>query len=178
MKWQVTFGVNGKLTVKDATLEDVGNYSCTVTNVHGSDSISYQVRVQVPPQPPILQITETAHTSLRLAWSTPQNGGSPIKGNDGKSVNREKWVFCFSSHHFHFADADLVMYSKRVVRWLPVVWRMDWAGLRLDFDGSWLNHGHFPSSSPIMESVLLLPFCFVVPSTKLPSFSFQFSSVQ
>ena len=57
-----------------------GNYTCTASNSIGSESIYYLVKVQVPPQSPLISIIETFYDSLRLSWSTTDNGGSPIKG--------------------------------------------------------------------------------------------------
>lgn len=57
-----------------------GNYTCVAQNTHGTDSVSYHVRVQTPPQPPILQIAEATYEALRLTWTPMPDGGSPLKG--------------------------------------------------------------------------------------------------
>ncbi|ODN04431.1 Down syndrome cell adhesion molecule-like protein Dscam2 [Orchesella cincta] len=72
--------VGGKLTILEVTPEDNGNYTCVAQNTHGTDSVSYHVRVQTPPQPPILQIAEASYEALRLTWTPMSDGGSPIKG--------------------------------------------------------------------------------------------------
>ncbi|OXA55654.1 Down syndrome cell adhesion molecule-like protein Dscam2, partial [Folsomia candida] len=73
-------GGNTKLVVKDVGVEDVGNYTCTATNAHGSESVVYAVKVQTPPGAPILQVIEVGYTSLKVVWSTPHSGGSQVKG--------------------------------------------------------------------------------------------------
>ncbi|CAL8103483.1 unnamed protein product [Orchesella dallaii] len=70
----------GNLTILEVTPEDNGNYTCVAQNTHGTDSVSYHVRVQTPPQPPILQIVEASYEALRLLWTPMSDGGSPIKG--------------------------------------------------------------------------------------------------
>ncbi|OXA56221.1 Down syndrome cell adhesion molecule-like protein Dscam2, partial [Folsomia candida] len=73
-------GGNTKLIVKDVGVEDGGNYTCTATNAHGSGSMVYAVKVQTPPEAPILQVIEVGYTSLKVVWSTPHSGGSQVKG--------------------------------------------------------------------------------------------------
>ncbi|OXA56405.1 Down syndrome cell adhesion molecule-like protein Dscam2, partial [Folsomia candida] len=73
-------GGNTKLVVKDVGVEDGGNYTCTATNAHGSESVVYAVKVQTPPEAPILQVIEVGYTSLKVVWSTPHSGGSQVRG--------------------------------------------------------------------------------------------------
>ncbi|OXA46687.1 Down syndrome cell adhesion molecule-like protein Dscam2 [Folsomia candida] len=80
LKVQPGPGGNKKLVVKGVGVEDGGNYTCTATNSHGSESVVYAVKVQTPPEAPILQVIEVAYTSLKVAWSTPHSGGSQVKG--------------------------------------------------------------------------------------------------
>ncbi|OXA47064.1 Down syndrome cell adhesion molecule-like protein Dscam2 [Folsomia candida] len=61
-------------------LKDGGNYTCTATNAHGSESVVYAVTVQTPPEAPILHVIEVGYTSLKVVWSTPHSGGSQVKG--------------------------------------------------------------------------------------------------
>jgi hypothetical protein len=70
----------GTLTIQELTPEDEGNYSCTVANPFGTDSISYQLKVQVPPPPPTLKILETFYDAIHIAWLTLSDGGSRLKG--------------------------------------------------------------------------------------------------
>ncbi|OXA46718.1 Down syndrome cell adhesion molecule-like protein Dscam2 [Folsomia candida] len=81
LKVQPSPGGNTKLVVKDVGVEDGGNYTCTAANVHGSESVVYSVKVQTPPEAPILQVIEVEYTSLKVVWSTPHSGGSQVKGN-------------------------------------------------------------------------------------------------
>ncbi|OXA56397.1 Down syndrome cell adhesion molecule-like protein Dscam2 [Folsomia candida] len=77
---QPSSGGNTKLVVKDVGVEDGGNYTCTATNAHGSESVVYAVKVQTPPEAPILQVIEVAYTSIKVVWSTPHSGGSQVRG--------------------------------------------------------------------------------------------------
>ncbi|KAF4524305.1 hypothetical protein B566_EDAN005361 [Ephemera danica] len=71
---------DGSLVIKDIQNSDEGNYTCKVENAHGSDEISYNVRVRVPPEPPVLSVVNTQVDSLHLQWTSKKNGGSPILG--------------------------------------------------------------------------------------------------
>ena len=37
---------DGTLTVRDVQAADAGTYSCTATNVHGSDAVRYDLKVR------------------------------------------------------------------------------------------------------------------------------------
>jgi len=70
----------GTLTVEGVNTADQGNYTCSISNPYGSDSVTYEVRVQTPPLPASVQIIETFPEAIHIAWIIPGNGGSPIKG--------------------------------------------------------------------------------------------------
>lgn len=55
------------------------NYSCFVRNALGSDRITYQLYVQVPPGPPKLTATASSPTTISINWHLTDTGGSPIK---------------------------------------------------------------------------------------------------
>ncbi|KAK3849219.1 hypothetical protein Pcinc_044013, partial [Petrolisthes cinctipes] len=59
---------------------DSGRYTCTATNPHGRDSVTYQLTVLVPPSPPSLHATETTASSIRVQWGVTDTGGAPLLG--------------------------------------------------------------------------------------------------
>ncbi|XP_046991962.1 Down syndrome cell adhesion molecule-like protein Dscam2 [Schistocerca americana] len=63
-------------------LEEVneGNYSCIAKNLFGDDQITYQVIVLMPPDTPVLEILGSDHHTIKLQWTTPKDGGTPILG--------------------------------------------------------------------------------------------------
>lgn len=77
------------LVLKDVQSVDQANYSCSVENQHGRDDITYNLRVLVPPDPPILSVVESFADSLHLHWKDKSNGGSPILG---KFINKSKTI--------------------------------------------------------------------------------------
>lgn len=77
---QLASGGNNKLVVKEVGVDDGGVYSCSASNAYGNDSSDYTVKIQTPPQAPIIQVMDVGHTLLRVAWSSPHSGGSPVRG--------------------------------------------------------------------------------------------------
>ncbi|KAK4287145.1 hypothetical protein Pmani_039780, partial [Petrolisthes manimaculis] len=71
---------DGTLTVTDIQRKDSGHYTCTATNYHGSDSVTYNLTVLVPPSPPLLHVTETTASSIRVQWSVEDTGGAALQG--------------------------------------------------------------------------------------------------
>ncbi|CAG7825553.1 unnamed protein product, partial [Allacma fusca] len=69
------------LKLSQLTPDQAGNYTCSVTNALGTDSIFYAVKIQVPPQAPILQVAQVYYDSLRLSWTLENDGGSRVKGD-------------------------------------------------------------------------------------------------
>jgi hypothetical protein len=72
------------LIIKGLQRSDEGNYLCVVANKFGrphfEDRIMYQLQVQVPPAPPILQVISTGSDTIHLKWRINDNGGSQILG--------------------------------------------------------------------------------------------------
>ncbi|XP_050537388.1 cell adhesion molecule Dscam2 isoform X2 [Daktulosphaira vitifoliae] len=68
----------GDMTIASLQRPNNDNYTCHVENVHGVDSIIYQVIVQVPPEPPVLYIAKTTSSSLGFHWRLSSNGDAPI----------------------------------------------------------------------------------------------------
>ncbi|XP_068223029.1 cell adhesion molecule Dscam1-like isoform X2 [Palaemon carinicauda] len=71
---------DGSLLITDVKAVDAGNYTCTATNIHGSDAITYSVTVQVPPSPPRVYVSDVTSTTITVRWSTANAGGAPILG--------------------------------------------------------------------------------------------------
>ncbi|KAG7154306.1 Down syndrome cell adhesion molecule-like protein 2-like 14, partial [Homarus americanus] len=71
---------DGTLTLADIQRSDSGHYSCTATNHHGSDAVTYNLTVLVPPSAPSLHVTETTASSIRVQWSVEDTGGADLQG--------------------------------------------------------------------------------------------------
>ncbi|XP_073994587.1 Down syndrome cell adhesion molecule 4 isoform X2 [Rhodnius prolixus] len=71
---------DGSLLIRDVQYADRGNYSCSVGNRHGEDSIYYLLKVRVPPDPPVLTIISSEADSIHVKWTTSTNNGIPILG--------------------------------------------------------------------------------------------------
>ncbi|KAJ8924818.1 hypothetical protein NQ315_000972 [Exocentrus adspersus] len=70
----------GELILSNLQIADVGNYSCQVDNGQGSDRITYNLVVQVPPSAPLLYVTSATSSSVLLHWKAGSNGGAAISG--------------------------------------------------------------------------------------------------
>ncbi|XP_018018600.1 Down syndrome cell adhesion molecule-like protein Dscam2 [Hyalella azteca] len=69
---------NGSLVISSVDRSASGLYTCTASNIHGTDAITYNVIVRVPPLPPKLHVTETTASSIRLQWDVEDEGGSRV----------------------------------------------------------------------------------------------------
>jgi hypothetical protein len=67
------------LTLRSVQRIHESNYTCHVKNSLGSERITYQLFVQVPPGSPNLKGTANSPTSASLHWHLTDTGGSPIK---------------------------------------------------------------------------------------------------
>lgn len=70
---------DNSLTLRNVQRIHESNYTCHVRNNIGSDRITYQLYVQVPPGAPKLTATSTSPTSVTLHWYLSDTGGAPIK---------------------------------------------------------------------------------------------------
>uniref|UniRef100_A0A3Q2XW01 Cell adhesion molecule DSCAM n=1 Tax=Hippocampus comes TaxID=109280 RepID=A0A3Q2XW01_HIPCM len=84
---------NGSFIIRTVKAEDSGNYSCVASNNWGSDEITLNLQVQVPPDQPRLTVTKTTTTSITLSWIPGDNGGSSIRGYilQYSEDNSEQW---------------------------------------------------------------------------------------
>ncbi|XP_076065783.1 cell adhesion molecule Dscam2-like isoform X4 [Oratosquilla oratoria] len=69
----------GGLLIRESRRSDSGNYTCHVTNQHGSDHISYSLVIMVPPSAILLHSVGATATSVTIAWRQGENGGAPIR---------------------------------------------------------------------------------------------------
>ncbi|XP_071519102.1 LOW QUALITY PROTEIN: cell adhesion molecule Dscam2-like [Panulirus ornatus] len=71
---------DGGLVVQEAQRQDSGNYTCTVTNKHGTDHITYSLTVLVPPSAPLVLASSSSERSVQVQWKQGDTGGAPITG--------------------------------------------------------------------------------------------------
>ncbi|XP_065576987.1 cell adhesion molecule Dscam2-like isoform X2 [Artemia franciscana] len=68
------------LTVNLAVKDDTKIYTCFGRNIFGRDEKGIQLLVQEPPSPPqYVQVDELSSRSLKLSWTPPEDGNSPLK---------------------------------------------------------------------------------------------------
>ncbi|KAI4892822.1 hypothetical protein NFI96_004612 [Prochilodus magdalenae] len=84
---------NGSFVIKTVKAEDSGYYTCVASNNWGTDEITLNLQVQVPPDQPRLTVTKTTTTSITLSWIPGDNGGSSIRGYilQYSEDNSEQW---------------------------------------------------------------------------------------
>lgn len=65
------------IMVKDATRQDGGNYTLQITNIAGSQTVPFQVKVLDKPGPPEgpLHVTGVSSNKCTLSWRAPQDDG-------------------------------------------------------------------------------------------------------
>lgn len=69
---------SGDLLLTNLQMTDTGNYSCQVDNGVGTDHLTYNVIVQVPPSSPVLYVTSATSSSIHMHWKISSNGNAPI----------------------------------------------------------------------------------------------------
>ncbi|XP_026871258.2 Down syndrome cell adhesion molecule a isoform X2 [Electrophorus electricus] len=84
---------NGSFVIRTVKAEDSGYYTCVASNNWGTDEITLNLQVQVPPDQPRLTVTKTTTTSITLSWIPGDNGGSSIRGYilQYSEDNSEQW---------------------------------------------------------------------------------------
>ncbi|RWS27565.1 Down syndrome cell adhesion molecule-like protein Dscam2, partial [Leptotrombidium deliense] len=72
-------GVISEIFIKKADRRDSALFTCLASNAYGYDDTNIQLMVQEPPDPPQdIMIVEITSRSVKLAWSPPYSGNSPI----------------------------------------------------------------------------------------------------
>ena len=69
---------SGELIISNLQIADSGNYSCQVDNGIGTDRLTYNLIVQVPPSAPVLYVTSATASSILMHWKSSGNGNAPI----------------------------------------------------------------------------------------------------
>ncbi|XP_046638885.1 Down syndrome cell adhesion molecule-like protein Dscam2 isoform X24 [Daphnia pulicaria] len=70
----------GSLLVREVTRDDAGEYTCTVENMYGQDTVTHQLQVQAPPYPPHLSLASTTTTSITIKVKPRKEEETPIHG--------------------------------------------------------------------------------------------------
>lgn len=72
-------GLISELLIDNVERSDSGLFSCFASNTFGYDDTNIQLIVQEPPEPPQdIHVIEVNSRSLKLSWSPPYSGNSPI----------------------------------------------------------------------------------------------------
>ncbi|XP_035789913.1 Down syndrome cell adhesion molecule-like protein Dscam2 isoform X6 [Anopheles albimanus] len=69
---------SGEMIVTMLQTSDTGNYTCQVDNGIGTDRLTHNLLVQVPPGPPVLYVTSATSSSILLHWKIGSTGNAPI----------------------------------------------------------------------------------------------------
>lgn len=76
---RLEIGEDNTITLRNVQRIHESNYTCYARNALGSDRITYQLYVQVPPGAPKMSGTSNSPTSASLHWHISDTGGTPIK---------------------------------------------------------------------------------------------------
>ena len=69
---------SGELILSNLQMSDTGNYSCQVDNGVGTDRLTYNLIVQVPPGPPVLYVTSATSSSILMHWKSGVTGNAQV----------------------------------------------------------------------------------------------------
>ncbi|XP_065091070.1 cell adhesion molecule Dscam2 isoform X2 [Ochlerotatus camptorhynchus] len=69
---------SGEIIITMLQSADTGNYTCQVDNGIGTDRLTHNLLVQVPPGPPVLYVTSATSSSILLHWKIGATGNAPI----------------------------------------------------------------------------------------------------
>ncbi|XP_068213179.1 cell adhesion molecule Dscam2-like isoform X2 [Palaemon carinicauda] len=71
--------LDGGLLIRECQRADSGNYSCHVTNKHGSDHVLYTLVVMVPPAAVLLHSMGATPNDVTVSWRPVDDGGAPVR---------------------------------------------------------------------------------------------------
>ncbi|XP_054160426.1 cell adhesion molecule DSCAM-like [Oppia nitens] len=92
--------MNGSLRISNTTLNDSGNYSCLVSNIHGFDAITYELNIRRDsnsnyPLSPIVEVVNITTSSIIIKWVLRGQEVLPVKAHEvyfRSSVSKE-WKY-------------------------------------------------------------------------------------
>jgi hypothetical protein len=93
--------MNGSLRISNTTINDSGNYSCLTSNIHGSDSINYELKIKRDshsswlPLSPIVEIISVSSSSITITWQMRGEETTPIKAHEVyfRSNQNKEWKY-------------------------------------------------------------------------------------
>lgn len=92
--------LNGSLRISNSTLNDSGNYSCFANNIHGFDSIFYELRVRRDsnsnqPLSPIVELLSVTTSSVTIKWKLRGEELAPITAHEVyfRSSQNKEWKY-------------------------------------------------------------------------------------
>lgn len=87
------------LRIRSAARKDSTVFTCSVSNLYGSDSMNQQLIVQeVPEAPRDLKLIQSTSRTAKLSWSIPFNGNNQIL---------KYWITCFTKETFNQSSVNL-----------------------------------------------------------------------
>lgn len=91
--------MNGSLRIINITHNEGKNYSCFASNIHGSDSITFAIKVEdddsstLFPQAPVIEVVAVSSNSITLKYSSSNNAKLPIRAQElhYKEIQQSEW---------------------------------------------------------------------------------------
>ncbi|KAH9406242.1 hypothetical protein TYRP_013848, partial [Tyrophagus putrescentiae] len=92
-------GIKSELIIRNSDRRDGGLYTCLTSNSYGRDDTNVQLIVQEPPDAPTdIKVAERDGRSVRLVWSQPYSGNSPLTHYVLQhKLENEKWSAHFTN---------------------------------------------------------------------------------
>ena len=91
------------ITLEQATRNDSGKYTVTLSNVAGTSSLALNVRVlDSPGAPTRVEVKDVTKNSATVTWDTPENeGGGPVKNYiiDFREASKKGWTRLTDTWH-------------------------------------------------------------------------------
>ena len=92
--------MNGSIRITNTTLNDSGNYSCFVSNIHGFDSVFYELRIKRDsnsnyPLSPIVEVLTVTTSSITIKWTLRGEELAPIRAHEVyfRSSQNKEWKY-------------------------------------------------------------------------------------